>query len=60
MPKFQGSGFALDVPDGCADASAYTFLLPTEGQFTPYVTIKFEHLGDEADLDAYVTKQHDA
>ena len=60
MSEFQGSGFVLDVPEGCADASVYTFLLPTEGQFTPYVTIKFEGLHDEADLNAYVTKQHDA
>lgn len=60
MSEFQGSGFVVDVPEGCANASVYTFLLPTEGQFTPYVTIRFESLPDEADLDAYVTRLYDA
>jgi len=57
---FQGSGFALEIPEGCADATVYTFLLPTEAQFTPYVTIKFERVGDDADLESYIAKQHEA
>jgi hypothetical protein len=59
MPKFQGSGFLLDLPEGCTDASTYTFLLPTEGSFTPYITIKSEQLDKSQDLKVYVDSQQD-
>ena len=57
MPSFQGSGFLIGLPDGCTDASAYTFLLPTQGQYTPYITIKSERLQEAVDLKAHVSKQ---
>ena len=62
MPNFQGSGFSIGLPEGCADASVYTFLLPTppDAQLTPYLTIKFERLQEAPDLKAYVSKQHAA
>jgi hypothetical protein len=56
MPSFQGSGFLIGLPEGCTDASAYTFLLPTEGQYTPYLTIKSERLQEPQELKAYVSK----
>jgi hypothetical protein len=57
MPGFQGSGFLIELPEGCTDASAYTFILPTEGEYTPYITIKAERMQEAQDLKAYVSKQ---
>jgi hypothetical protein len=57
MPSFQGAGFFIGLPEGCTDASAYTFLLPTEEQHTPYITIKSERLQEAQDLKSYVNKQ---
>jgi hypothetical protein len=57
MPSFQGSGFLIGLPEGCTDASAYTFVLPPEGGYTPYITIKAERLKEPQDLKAYVSKQ---
>lgn len=57
MPSFQGSGFLIGLPEGCTDASAYTFLLPSEGQYTPHLTIKSERPQEPQDLKAYVSKQ---
>lgn len=57
MPNFQGSGFLIALPEGCTDASAYTFVLPTQGEYTPYITIKSERLQEPQDLKAYVSKQ---
>jgi hypothetical protein len=57
MPNFQGSGFLIALPNGCTDASAYTFVLPTEGQYTPYITIKSERPQEPQDFKAYVSKQ---
>jgi hypothetical protein len=57
MPSFQGSGFLIGLPEGCTDASAYTFVLPAEGEHTAYFTIKAERLRESQDLKAYVSKQ---
>ena len=57
MPSFQGSGFLIGLPEGSTDASAYTFVLPAEGERTAYVTIKAERLQESQDLKAYVSKQ---
>ena len=54
MTKFQGSGFEIDVPESCIDSSVYTFVLPTEQQFTPYVTVRFEVV-EKIDLKEYLT-----
>ena len=56
MLNFQGSGFLIDLPEGSADASSYTFVLPSEGDFTAYVTIKSERLRDPLELKEYVDK----
>jgi len=57
MPSFQGSGFLIGLPDGCTDVSAYTFLLPTQGSYTPYITLKAERLQQAVNLQEYVNKQ---
>ena len=47
MAHFQGSGFSIELPDGCSDASAYTFLLPMpeNAAMGPFVTIQTEAPG---------------
>ena len=60
MATFQGSGFAIDIPAGCTDASIYTFALPVADGFSPYIVIRFETVKDPLDLLAYVKKQLDA
>jgi hypothetical protein len=57
MPSFQGSGFLIGLPEGCTDASAYTFVLPSDGEYTAYVTIRAQRLQESQDLKAYVSKQ---
>jgi hypothetical protein len=57
MPSFQGSGFLIGLPEGCTDASAYTFVLPSDGEYTAYVTIRAQRLQEPQDLKAYVSKQ---
>jgi len=59
MPHFQGSGFSVELPDDCADASAYTFLLPTpkDAQLAPFVVIKAEALAADS-LESHVRAQH--
>lgn len=57
MPKFQGSGFALQIPGDCIDASAYTFVLPENGGFSPNLTIRFERVEGAPDLNEYVEGQ---
>jgi hypothetical protein len=59
MIDFQGSGFSVEVPETCEDASAYTFLLPTppDGGFTPYMTVQSEK-ADCDDLEALVREKY--
>jgi hypothetical protein len=57
MATFQGSGFAIDIPAGCTDASIYTFALPDADGFSPYLIIRFETVKEPLDLSAYVNKQ---
>lgn len=57
MTAFQGSGFSVDVPAGCTDASIYTFALPPVDGFSPYIVIRFEVVKEPLDLTAYVNKQ---
>jgi len=45
MPKFQGSGFVVELPEGCIDMSAYTFVLPVKSGFSPNLVIRFEAVG---------------
>jgi len=59
MIHFQGSGFSVELPEDCTDASAYTFLLPTppNSAFTPCITIRSEN-ATSSDLESYVRGQH--
>lgn len=50
MPNFQGSGFAMELPDDCKDASAYTFVLPENNGFAANLTVRFEPAIDVSDL----------
>lgn len=54
MPKFQGSGFVVELPEGCLDMSAYTFVLPVKGGFSPNLVIRFDAVDGKPDLAAYV------
>jgi len=59
MPKFQGSGFAIELPEGSADATPYTFLFPTpEGAaMAPFITIQAEK-PESDDLETHVRTLH--
>lgn len=59
MPHFQGSGFSVELPDGSADASAYTFLLPMpkNAPMAPFITIQAE-VQNEGSLEAHVKSFH--
>lgn len=56
MPKFQGSGFSLELPDGTVDASNYGFALPGAGGANPTLTIGFSK-AEQADLGAVFDEQ---
>lgn len=56
MPKFQGSGFSLELPDGTVDASNYGFALPGDGGANPTLTIRFAK-EQQADLGAVFDEQ---
>ena len=57
MLSFQGSGFALQLPEDCSDASAYTFVLPENAGFAPNLTIRFENTEEKLHLSRYVEEQ---
>lgn len=56
MPQFQGSGFALALPDDCHDASAYAFVLPEHRGFSPNLTIRFEDVEPGVDVQQYADR----
>ena len=60
MPKFQGSGFEIDVPESCMDASAYAFVLPGDDEYTPFVNIRFELLPENQGLLKYMKTSREA
>jgi len=51
MTQFQGSGFTIELPDNCTDASAYTFVLPFNQGFAANLTIRFELVPDGYQLE---------
>jgi len=57
MQNFQGSGFAVNIPEQCQDLSCYTFLLPTDKQYTPQVSIKFDRVSIDEDLNTFTSRQ---
>ena len=56
MSQFQGSGFALALPDKCYDASAYAFALPDNKGFSPNLVIRFEDVEAGTDIEQYADK----
>lgn len=56
MPKFQGSGFSIEVPDGTVDASNYGFAFPGADGANPTMTITFA-AAKEADPAATFDEQ---
>jgi hypothetical protein len=54
MPKFVGSGFSLDVPENCVDASSYMFVLPENNGFSANLSIRSESAVTISDLKAHV------
>jgi len=55
--KFQGAGFSIDIPNKCQNITCYTFLLPTDKQFTPYITIQSEKFDHTPNLESIVDEQ---
>ena len=60
MPNFQGSGFTIELPDDCMDASSYAFVLPENNGFSANLTIRFEPATYVSDLQAHVNLSLDA
>lgn len=50
MANFQGSGFALNMPDEFVDATAYCFAFPQVGDFAPNLTVQFERRASPPEL----------
>jgi hypothetical protein len=59
MPSFQGSGFAVEIPEQCTDSSIYTFALPEQGGFSANLVIRFERIVGDFDLLKDVKAQLD-
>lgn len=60
MPIFQGSGFTIELPDNCVDASSYTFVLPEKNGLAANLTVRFEPAKNVPDLQAHVNASLDA
>ncbi|QYZ67402.1 MAG: hypothetical protein OI74_13410 [Gammaproteobacteria bacterium (ex Lamellibrachia satsuma)] len=60
MPKFQGSGFAVELPEQCIDASVYTFAFPAKGNDSPYMTIRVEKRSEAPDLKTLADQEMEA
>jgi len=60
MPNFQGSGFTIELPDDCMDASSYAFVLPERNGFSANLTVRFEPATHVSDLQAHVNLSLDA
>ncbi|MES9899890.1 MAG: DcrB-related protein [Sedimenticola sp.] len=59
MPNIQGSGFVIDVPEECIDASVYTFAFPEKGGYAANLMVRFEAVVGAFDLQKYVEEQLD-
>lgn len=54
MPNFQGSGFTVELPDECIDASTYTFVLPENNGFSATLNIRHESATEVKNLKAHI------
>lgn len=59
MPKFQGSGFSIELPNGTVDASNYGFALPGVGGANPTLTIN-STAAQQADLGTIFAEKQQA
>ena len=57
MPKFQGSGFSIVLPEAAIDASSYCFSFPQAGVLAPNLTIKSAPQEERPDLRVLVEEQ---
>ena len=60
VQSFQGSGFSVELPDDATDATAYCFVFPDSGEYSPNLTIRSERSPDDLDLKTYVNEQTQA
>lgn len=54
MPNFQGTGFTIELPDDCIDASTYTFVLPENNGFSATLNIRHESAVEVSNLKAHI------
>ena len=54
MPSFQGTGFNIELPEDCFDASTYTFVLPENNGFSANLNIRHESAVDVSNLKAHI------
>ena len=54
MPSFQVSGFAIEVPEGCMDASSYTYVMPENNGFSANLNVRHESAVHVKDLQEHV------
>ena len=54
MPNFQGTGFTIEIPEDCFDASTYTFVLPENNGFSANLNIRHEPAVEVNDLKAHI------
>jgi hypothetical protein len=54
MPNFQGTGFNIELPEDCTDASTYTFVLPENNGFSATLNIRHESATEVKNLKAHI------
>ena len=54
MANFQGTGFSIELPDDCTDASTYTFVLPENNGFSATLNIRHESATEVSDLKSHI------
>ena len=57
MSEFQGSGFAIELPENCIDASSYTFVLEQRNGFSANLTIRFQLPTEGFSVSSFVDEQ---
>ena len=57
MIEFQGSGFCLGVPEEAVDASQYVFALAPKAGFSAHLTVRFEPVDSEINLNIHLKNQ---